>query len=126
MGVTDDQIAHLEDKATQIREDIIKMLLEAGSGHSAGSLGTADIFTTLYFHVMKHDPKNPDWEERDRFVLSNGHICPVLYATLAEAGYFPVEELMTLRKLGSRLQGHPHRGSVPGLEASGGPLCGTR
>jgi len=123
LGVTDDQIAHLEDKATQIREDIIKMLLEAGSGHSAGSLGTADIFTTLYFHVMKHDPKNPDWEERDRFVLSNGHICPVLYATLAEAGYFPVEELMTLRKLGSRLQGHPHRGSVPGLEASGGPLA---
>ena len=98
------------------------MLLEAGSGHSAGSLGTADIFATLYFHVMKHDPKNPDWEERDRFVLSNAHICPVLYATLAESGYFPVQELMTLRKLGSRLQGHPHRGTVPGLEASGGPL----
>ncbi|MEQ9618500.1 MAG: transketolase [Deltaproteobacteria bacterium] len=122
VGVTDEQVAYLEDKANLIREDIIKMLEEAGSGHSAGSLGTADIFATLYFHVMKHDPKNPDWEERDRFVLSNAHICPVLYATLAESGYFPVEELMTLRKLGSRLQGHPHRGTVPGLEASGGPL----
>ncbi len=123
MGVTDDRITYLGDKATQIREDVIKMLVEAGSGHSAGSLGTADIFSTLYFHVMKHDPKNPDWEDRDRLVLSNGHICPVLYATLAEAGYFPVEEIMTLRKLGSRLQGHPHRGAVPGLEASGGPLA---
>ncbi|MDA2918132.1 transketolase [Desulfobacterota bacterium AH_259_B03_O07] len=122
MDVTEKEIAFLENKADQIREDIIKMLLEAGSGHSAGSLGTADIFTALYFHVMKHDPKNPDWEERDRFVLSNAHICPVLYATLAHAGYFPKEEMMTLRKLGSRLQGHPHRGMLPGLEASGGSL----
>ena len=122
MDVTEEEIAFLENKANQIREDIIRMLLEAGSGHSAGSLGTADIFTALYFHVMKHDPKNPDWEERDRFVLSNAHICPVLYATLAHAGYFPKEELLTLRKLGSRLQGHPHRGMLPGLEASGGPL----
>jgi len=123
LGVTDEQINYLEDMANHIREDVIKMLVEAGSGHSAGALGTADIFATLYFHVMKHDPKNPDWEERDRFVLSNAHICPVLYATLAEAGYFPKEEIMTLRKLGSRLQGHPHRGTLPGLEASGGPLA---
>jgi len=122
LSITEEELALLENKAKQIREDIIKMLLEAGSGHSAGSLGTADIFTALYFHVMKHDPKNPDWEDRDRFVLSNAHICPVLYATLAHAGYFPKEELMTLRKLGSRLQGHPHRGMLPGLEASGGPL----
>lgn len=123
MGVTDEQINYIEDMANHIREDIIKMLVEAGSGHSAGALGTADIFATLYFHIMKHDPKNPDWEERDRFVLSNAHICPVLYATLAEAGYFPKEEILTLRKLGSRLQGHPHRGALPGLEASGGPLA---
>jgi len=122
LQISDEQLAFLEDKANQIREDIIKMLLEAGSGHSAGSLGTADIFTALYFHVMKHDPKNPDWEDRDRFVLSNAHICPVLYATLANAGYYPREEMMTLRKFGSRLQGHPHRGILPGLEASGGPL----
>lgn len=123
MAVTDEQINYLEDMANHIREDVIKMLLEAGSGHSAGSLGTADIFATLYFHVMKHDPKHPNWEERDRFVLSNAHICPVLYATLAEAGYYPKKEIMTLRKLGSRLQGHPHRGALPGLEASGGPLA---
>ena len=123
MAVTDAQIEYLEDMATHIREDIIIMLEKAGSGHSAGSLGTADIFSTLYFHVMKHDPKNPDWEERDRFVLSNAHICPVLYATLAEAGYYPKKEIMTLRKLGSRLQGHPHKGTLPGLEASGGPLA---
>jgi len=122
LSIIEEELALLENKAKQIREDIIKMLLEAGSGHSAGSLGTADIFTALYFHVMKHDPKNPDWEDRDRFVLSNAHICPVLYVTLAHAGYFPKEELMTLRKLGSRLQGHPHRGMLPGLEASGGPL----
>jgi transketolase len=123
LAVTDEQINYLEDMANHIREDVIKMLLEAGSGHSAGSLGTADIFATLYFHVMKHDPKHPNWEERDRFVLSNAHICPVLYATLAEAGYYPKKEIMTLRKLGSRLQGHPHRGALPGLEASGGPLA---
>jgi transketolase len=122
LGVTEEELAFLETKANKIREDIIKMLLEAGSGHSAGSLGTADIFTALYFRVMKYDSKNPDWEDRDRFVLSNAHICPVLYATLAHAGYYPKEEMMTLRKLGSRLQGHPHRGVLPGIEASGGPL----
>lgn len=122
MSISDEELALLDEKAKQIREDIIKMLLEAGSGHSAGSLGTADIFTALYFRVMKYDPKNPDWEDRDRFVLSNAHVCPVLYATLAHAGYYPKEEMMTLRKLGSRLQGHPHRGVLPGIEASGGPL----
>ncbi len=108
--------------ANTIRQDIIKSLLAAGSGHSAGPLGMADVFTALYFNVMKHNPKNPLWESRDRLVLSNGHICPVLYAAMANAGYFPREELLTLRKLGSRLQGHPHRTSLPGLETTSGPL----
>ena len=98
------------------------MLLEAGSGHTAGPLGMADIFAALYFHILHHNPKRPDWPERDRLILSNGHICPVLYATLAHAGYFPVEELKTLRKFGSRLQGHPHRDWLPMLETSSGPL----
>jgi transketolase len=111
--------------AYDIREDIIKMLEEAGSGHSAGPLGLADIFTALYFDVMKHDPKNPEWEERDIMLLSNGHCTPVRYATMAHAGYFDVKELMTLRKLGSRLQGHPERLKLPGLENTSGPLgCG--
>src|SRR3989344_4074686 len=108
--------------ANDIRQDIIKMLLEAGSGHSAGPLGMADVFATLYFHVLNHDPKNPKWQERDRVFLSNGHICPVWYATLAHAGYFPVTELKTLRKINSRLQGHPHYMEPPGVENSGGPL----
>jgi len=116
------KLQFLEEMANKIRQDIIAMLVEAKSGHSAGPLGMADIFTAMYFHVLKHDPKNPDWEERDKLVLSNGHICPVLYATLANAGYFPVEELMTLRKLNTRLQGHPHRKSLPGLETTSGPL----
>ncbi len=116
------QILQLELKANSIREDIIKMLLEAGSGHSAGPLGMADIFTALYFHILKHDPKRPDWEERDRLILSNGHICPVRYTAMAHAGYFPVSELKTLRKLGSRLQGHPHRTALPGIETTSGPL----
>ena len=120
--LTSDEVQDLERKANEIRQSIIEMLTEAGSGHTAGPLGMADIFTLLYFGVLKHDPKNPDWEERDRVILSNGHICPVLYATLAHAGYFPVEELLTLRKLGSRLQGHPHRGALPGIETSSGPL----
>ncbi len=115
-------IKKLELKANEIRQDIIKMLLAAGSGHSAGPLGMADVFTALYFNVMNHDPKNPKWADRDRFVLSNGHICPLLYATLAHAGYFPVKELVTLRKLGTRLHGHPHNLALPGLENSGGPL----
>ncbi len=98
------------------------MLLEAGSGHSAGPLGMADVFTYLYFHSLRHDPMRPDWPERDRLVLSNGHICPVYYATLAHAGYFPIPELKTLRKFGSRLQGHPHREWLPFVETSSGPL----
>lgn len=115
----------LEIKANDIRQSIIEMLVEAGSGHTAGPLGMVDIFTIFYFHILKHDPKNPTWEERDRVVLSNGHICPVLYATMAHSGYFPVEELKTLRKFGSRLQGHPHREFMPWLENSSGPLgCG--
>ncbi len=122
MNLTDIKIKNLEIKANDIRESIITMLVEAGSGHTAGPLGMADIFTYLYFHELKHDPKNPFWEERDRIVLSNGHINPVLYATMAHAGYFPVAELMTLRKFGSRLQGHPHREFLPMLETSSGPL----
>jgi len=116
------EIKDLERKANDIRQSIISMLVTAGSGHTAGPLDMADIFALLYFSVLKHDPKNPDWEERDRLVLSAGHICPVLYATMAHAGYFPIEELQTLRKLGSRLQGHPHRTALPGLESSSGPL----
>lgn len=122
MSLTAQQIQELEEKAVLIREDIIKMLSEAGSGHSAGPLGMTDIFTALYFNILKHDPKKPEWIERDRLVLSNGHICPVMYATMAHAGYFPVSELKTLRKLGSRLQGHPHRTTLPGLETTSGPL----
>jgi len=120
--LTSDEVEALQVKANLIRQSVIEMLVEAGSGHTAGPLDMADVFTLLYFGVLKHDPKNPDWEERDRVILSNGHICPVLYATLAHAGYFPVEELLTLRKLGSRLQGHPHRGTLPGIETSSGPL----
>lgn len=112
----------LKIKANAIRQDIIRMLTEAKSGHPGGPLGLADIFSVLYFHTIRHDPRNPLWPERDRLILSNGHVCPVLYATLAHAGYFPKEELMTLRKLGSRLQGHPHRGVLPGIENSSGPL----
>lgn len=116
------KLKKLEETAVKIRESIIEMLVEAKSGHSAGPLGMTDVFTALYFHVLKHDPKNPAWPERDRLILSNGHICPVLYATMAHAGYFPMEELQTLRKLGTRLQGHPHRTSLPGLETTSGPL----
>jgi len=116
------KLKFLEIQANQIREKIIETLLEAGSGHSAGPLGMADIFTALYFHILNHDPKNPDWPDRDRLVLSNGHICPVQYVAMAYAGYFPLEELKTLRKINSRLQGHPHRGTLPGLETSSGPL----
>ena len=115
----------LIEKANLIRQTVIETLMEAGSGHTAGSLGMADIFTALYFHILRHNPDDPFWEERDRVVLSNGHICPVLYVAMAHSGYFPLEELKTLRRLGSRLQGHPHREYLPGLEASSGPLgCG--
>ena len=99
----------LEDTANTIRQSIIRMLLVAGSGHTAGPLGMADIFTVLYFETMRHNPSDPFWKDRDRLVLSNGHICPVLYATMAHAGYFNVEELLTLRRFGGRLQGHPQR-----------------
>jgi transketolase len=116
------KIKFLEDKAAAIRISIIESLIAAGSGHTAGPLGMTDIFTTLFFNSLRHDPKKPDWKERDLLVLSNGHICPVYYATLAHAGYLPVEELKTLRKFGSRLQGHPHRDFLPFLETSSGPL----
>lgn len=122
MFLSDAKIKDLEIKANNIRESIIAMLLEAGSGHTAGPLGMTDIFTLFYFHILKHDAKNPTWAERDRLVLSNGHICPVFYATMAHAGYFPVDELKTLRKFGTRLQGHPHREYMPWLENSSGPL----
>jgi transketolase len=115
-------ITALEQIAEMIREDIIRMLEQAGSGHSAGPLGLADIFTALYFDVLKHDPKNPNWDQRDIFLLSNGHCVPVQYAAMAEAGYFPKKELMTLRQFGSRLQGHPERTKLPGLENTSGPL----
>lgn len=118
----EEKLKDLETKANKIRQLIIETLLEAGSGHSAGPLGMTDIFTAFYFHILNHDPKNPLWEDRDRLVLSNGHICPVQYASLALAGYFPIEELKTLRKINSRLQGHPHRTSLPGLETTSGPL----
>lgn len=109
-------------QANVIRRSLIETLVEAGSGHTAGPLGMADIFTYLFFHALKHDPKHPDWSDRDRVILSNGHICPIYYTTLAHAGYFPVSELKTLRKYKSRLQGHPHREWLPGLETSSGPL----
>lgn len=115
-------IEELELKANDIREDIIRMLEQAGSGHSAGPLGLADIFTALYFDVLKHDFKNPDWNERDILLLSNGHCVPVRYVTMSHAGYFDKKELMTLRQFGSRLQGHPERTKLPGLENTSGPL----
>ena len=116
-------VNELKYKANDIRQDIIQMLLAAGSGHSAGPLDMADVFASLYFNIMEHEPSNPKWQGRDRLVLSCGHINPVLYATLAEAGYFPKEELLTLRKLGTRLHGHPHNLALPGIETSSGPLA---
>ena len=118
----DKKLKALEEKASEIREDLIDMLVEAGSGHSAGPLGMTDIFTALYFHVMVHDPKRPDWKDRDRLILSNGHICPIRYVAMAHAGYFPKKLLMTLRKFGSPLQGHPERERLPGVETTSGPL----
>ncbi|MFT5280738.1 MAG: transketolase [Flavobacteriaceae bacterium] len=123
--LTDEKIKELELKANDIRMSIIDMLEDAGSGHTAGPLDMTDIFTAFYFHILEHDPKNPEWEERDRLILSNGHIVPVRYATMAHAGYFPLEELSTLRSFGSRLQGHPERELLSGLETTSGPLgCG--
>lgn len=115
-------IKRLNAIANNIRQDVVKMLLKAGSGHSGGSLGMADVFAALYYNVLKHDPRRPNWKERDRVILSNGHICPVWYAALSETGYFPKRELWTLRQLGSPLQGHPHRGELPGVENTAGPL----
>jgi transketolase len=115
-------IPDLEKMAKQLRRHVITMIATAGSGHPGGSLSAADIVTALYFKVMRHDPKNPQWPDRDRFVLSKGHAAPILYAALAECGYFPVEELSTLRKLGSRLQGHTDRTLTPGVEMSAGSL----
>jgi transketolase len=121
--VDDKTLAALRLKSREIRADILRSIAEAGSGHTGGSLGLADLFTTLYFHILKHKPKAPSWEDRDRLILSIGHVAPVLYTTLAHAGYFPREELMTLRKLGSRLQGHPGRDhGLPGIELSAGSL----
>jgi len=115
-------VKELKLAASEIRCDIIRMLVESKSGHTAGSLGMTDIFAALYLGVANHDPKNPDWDGRDKILLSNGHICPILYATLAYCDYFPRSELMTLRKLGSHLQGHPHWGHLPGIENTSGPL----
>ena len=112
----------LEKKANDIRKDLITMLLKAGSGHTAGPLGMADVFTVLYFKVLKHNPKKPNWDGRDRLILSNGHIVPIRYVTMAHAGYFPKKELATLRQFGTRLQGHPNRLDLPGLETTSGPL----
>ncbi|MFZ1721893.1 MAG: transketolase [Microgenomates group bacterium] len=115
-------LGELQQISLLARKHVIEMLVEAGSGHSAGSLGMADVFTAMYFQVLKHSPRNPDWDERDRLILSNGHICPIWYVALSLSGYFDVEELKTLRKLNSRLQGHPHLGSLPGIENTAGPL----
>src|SRR5688572_15350869 len=115
-------VTNLDLKANDIRQSIIEMLVAAGSGHSAGPLGMADIFTALYFEVLQHRPHQPKWDGRDRLVLSCGHIAPVLYATLAHAGYFDKKELNTLRHFGTILQGHPHNLTTPGIENSSGPL----
>lgn len=120
--LTDAEVRELSKRAQAIRETIIEMLVAAGSGHTAGPLGMADIFAALYFRILNHKPAEPLWEERDRLILSNGHIVPVRYAAMAHAGYFPVEECRTLRKFGSRLQGHPEREKLPGVETTSGPL----
>lgn len=122
MIVNNVDLLELELKAEEIRYAILNMLVHAGSGHTAGPLGMADVFAALYFRVLKHNPNNPSWSERDRLILSNGHICPVLYASMALSGYFHPNELLTLRKFGSILQGHPHREFLPALETSSGPL----
>src|SRR3990170_282419 len=120
--ISDADVKNIEAKALAIRKTIIEMLAEAKSGHTSGPLGMADIFAALYFHILKHDPKNTGLDDRDRLLLSNGHITPVRYAAMAHAGYFPLEECMTLRKFGSRLQGHPERESLSGVETTSGPL----
>jgi transketolase len=120
--LNDEKIAFLEQKAAEIRATIIEMLVAAGSGHTAGPLGMTDIFTAFYFHILRHDPANPALEDRDRLILSNGHIVPVRYASMAHAGYFSIEEAKTLRKFGTRIQGHPERERLPGMETTSGPL----
>jgi len=120
--IHENKIKELEIRANEARELLIETLTEAGSGHTAGPLGMADIFTAMYFHVLNHDPKNPMWEGRDRLILSNGHICPIRYVVMAMTGYFPLEELKTLRKFGTRLQGHPERERLPSVETTSGPL----
>ena len=123
MSISQEKIKQLEKKANEIRRTVIEALVNAGSGHTAGSLGMADIFAYLFFHALNHDPKKPNWSERDRLIISNGHICPVLYAAMAHVGYFPIKDLVNgLRKFGSPFQGHPHRKFLPTLETSSGPL----
>ena len=122
MALSASEIGILERKAEALRETVIEMLVEAKSGHTAGPLGMADIFAALYFHILRHNPAHPEWSGRDRLILSNGHICPIRYAAMAHAGYFPVQECLTLRTFGSRLQGHPERLRLPGLETTSGPL----
>jgi len=112
----------LKTKANSNRREIVAMVHRANSGHVGGSLGAADIVTALYYHVMRHDPKNPEWEERDRFILSKGHCTPVIYATLADCGYFPKEDLLEFRRPGSHLQGHPYQPKTPGIDACTGTL----
>lgn len=122
LTIHDKEVRAIEERATEMRRDLIKMLTHAKSGHSAGPLDLAEIFATLYFHVLNHQPKSPKWKHRDRFYLSCGHVAPIQYVALAHAGYFPKKELMTLRQLGSRLQGHPEYGTAPGIENTSGPL----
>jgi transketolase len=123
---TAEKLHELKIKANEVRRLLIMELDSArantGSGHTGGSLGMADIFTAMYFHILNHDPQNPDWEDRDRLILSNGHICPIRYASMAQSGYFPIEELKTFRGFETRLQGHPHRTVLPGVETTSGPL----
>ncbi|MFH1759185.1 MAG: transketolase [Patescibacteria group bacterium] len=116
------KLKELENIANELRYDAVKMVIDAGSGHVGGPLGMADIFAALYFFVLNHKPKKPDWSDRDRLILSNGHICPIQYAALGHSGYFPTDEFKTLRQLGTRLQGHPHRTVLPGVETTSGPL----
>ncbi|MCX7589577.1 MAG: transketolase [bacterium] len=120
--LNEEKIKYLQDIAFKLREDVIRMVSQAGSGHIAGPLDLAEIFSALYFEILNHNPQKPDWENRDRVIVSNGHICPVWYAVLARAGYFKKEELETFRQINSRLQGHPHRKSLPGIETTSGPL----
>ena len=115
-------LSHLQTKATKIRRSILTMVNRASSGHVGGSLGAADLVVALYYHLMQHDPERPDWADRDRFILSKGHCTPVIYAVLADCGYFPEQDLETFRRPGSHLQGHPYQPKTPGIEATTGTL----